>query len=155
MHFFGPRTKRTSFFLGYTLPSSVVVTSDAFLLLWLMHWKCCNSEWVFKYLLKIILRSRLQSSLQSSLWSWHRSFIVLATVITIVNYDRKTFIVQSINLRFSRQNPDPSLRIWGQSYKSFYLHNLQMFVISFRVFVPGRPFLMFSSKAPFRCSTLG
>ncbi len=44
----------------------------------------------------------------ASVWSItydrNRSFIVVATVITIVNYDRKTFIVQATELVNTRRS---------------------------------------------------
>jgi hypothetical protein len=42
----------------------------------------------------VIYDPSLWCSLRSSLQTSYHSFIVLATVITIVNYDHKTFIVQ-------------------------------------------------------------
>ncbi len=36
--------------------------------------------------------------------NYDRSFIVLATVITIVNYDRKTFIVQATGSKMNRMS---------------------------------------------------
>ena len=37
-------------------------------------------------------------------YNCNHSFIVLATVITIVNYDRKTFIVQATDLKGTHPN---------------------------------------------------
>ncbi len=45
-------------------------------------------------------------------------FIVLATVNMIIIYVSKTFIVQTTDLT------------WVQCYKTFSVHNLQIFVIS-------------------------
>jgi hypothetical protein len=51
------------------------------------------------------LRSQFTILAKASI-SCERSFVVLATVITIVNYDRKTFILQATELK-DAQGPMP------------------------------------------------
>jgi hypothetical protein len=79
---------------------------------------------------------------------YDRSFTVLAFVITIVNYDPKSFIVQATHWRIPTQRPlsrakkiahpvireapifSPpfkyffaKMRVWGDIHKSFYDHS--------------------------------